>query len=184
MKKEIAQEIIKIPEDVDVSVNQNTVSIKGPLGKLERNFSDAPVNIRREGNELLIEAAWPDKKKMAMVGTIRSHVRNLMIGVVNGFTYKLKIVYAHFPMSVKVLDGEVVIENFQGERKPRKVTVPTTVSVAVTGDDVIVTGINLEAVSQAAADIQQATLIKNKDPRVFLDGLYIYEKGGRIRHDK
>ena len=180
MKKRLARKIVRIPENIDVSINQKTVSVKGPLGKLERDFSHAPVSIRREGDEIIIETFWPDKKKAAMVGTVRSHIRNLIIGVMNGFTYKLKIVYAHFPMSVKVIDRDVIIENFQGERKPRKATVPTTVNVEVTGDDVIIKGINLEEVSQAAADIEQATLIKNKDPRIFLDGIYVYEKGEGI----
>lgn len=177
MKKRIVRETVKIPENIDVSVDQSTVSVKGPLGKLERSFFNTPVDIRREADEILIEAVWPDKKRMALVGTIRSHIRNMVTGVTKGFTYKLKIVYAHFPMSVKVNDEEVVIENFGGERKSRKVKLPSTVNAEVTGDDIIVKGINLEEVSQAAADIQQATLIKNKDPRVFLDGIYIYERG-------
>jgi large subunit ribosomal protein L6 len=71
----------------------------------------------------------------------------------------------------------VTIDNFHGERKPRSVKVPSTVEISVTEDDVIVKGIDLDEVSQAAANIQQATRIKKKDPRVFLDGIYIYEKG-------
>ena len=43
-------------------------------------------------------------------------------------------------------------------------------------EDVTVEGINLEDVSQTAANIEQATKVKNKDPRVFLDGLYVYER--------
>ena len=48
--------------------------------------------------------------------------------------------------------------------------------VKVSGDDVIVQGINIEEVSQTAANIEQATKIKNRDPRRFLDGIYVYEK--------
>jgi large subunit ribosomal protein L6 len=122
----------------------------------------------------------PNKKKLAVVGAVRSHIKNMMTGVTKGFTYKLKIVYAHFPMTVKVTDGEIVVENFGGERMPRKMKVLGEVKVAVSGDDILVKGINLEDVSQVAANIQQGTLIKNKDPRVFLDGIYIYEKGEGI----
>ena len=177
MKKRIAREIIIIPENIDIHIDQNTVSVKGPLGKLERSFYNIPVDISSESGEICVEALWPNKKRRALVGTIKSHIKNMLIGVTEGFTYKLKIVYAHFPMSVKVEAEEVLIENFGGERRARKIRIPSSVKVEVTGDDIIVKGIDLEEVSQSAANIQQATLIKKKDPRVFLDGIYIFEKG-------
>ena len=177
MKKRMAREVIKIPESLDVAVDQNMVSVKGPMGKLERNFYNMPVDIKRENNEILIEAIWPDKQKLALVGTVKSHIGNMLIGVTKGFTYKLKIVYAHFPMSVKVQNEEILVENFGGERKARTVRLPSTVKAEVTTDDIIITGIDLEEVSQVAANIQQVTHIKNKDPRIFLDGIYIYDRG-------
>jgi len=97
-------------------------------------------------------------------------------GVTKGFTYKLKKVYSHFPINVKVEPGKVLIENFIGERSPRIAKIVGNVKVIVKGDDIEVQGLNLEEVSQTAANIEQATKIKKKDPRVFLDGIYIYEK--------
>ena len=101
---------------------------------------------------------------------------NSIKGVTNGFTYKLKIVYSHFPISVKVKNNIVSIENFTGERSPRIAKIVGNTTVIVTGDDVITSGISIEAVSQTAANIQKATKIKNKDPRVFLDGIFVYER--------
>ncbi|MEM2500147.1 MAG: 50S ribosomal protein L6, partial [Candidatus Bathyarchaeia archaeon] len=89
---------------------------------------------------------------------------------------KLKIVYAHFPISVKVSGDKVLIENFMGERAPRIAKIVGNTKIIVKGDDVIVQGINLEEVSQTAANIEQATRIKERDPRRFLDGIYVYEK--------
>jgi large subunit ribosomal protein L6 len=100
----------------------------------------------------------------------------MITGVEKGFTYKLKIVFSHFPVSVKVQDKTVLIENFTGERRERKVKIIGDVQVEVQSEDVIVSGINLENVSQTAANIEQATKVKNKDPRVFLDGIYVYER--------
>lgn len=180
VKESIKRETVKIPENIDVTVSQKTVSIKGPLGKLERSFRHTPIDLRREGNEIVVEAVWPDKKVMALVGTIRSHIRNMITGVTKGYTYKLKIVYAHFPMSVKVKGRELVIENFQGERRPRTVKISSNVKVIVEGDDIVVKGVNIEEVSQAAANIEQGTRIRKKDPRIFLDGIYVYEKGEGI----
>jgi len=100
----------------------------------------------------------------------------MITGVTKGFTYKLKIVFSHFPINVSVKGDRVIIENFTGERNPRKARIRGEAKVRVKGDDVIVTGIDIEEVAQTAANIEQATNIKNKDPRVFLDGIYVYEK--------
>ena len=48
--------------------------------------------------------------------------------------------------------------------------------VTVQGDDILITGSNIEHVSQTAANIESSTKIKNKDSRVFLDGVYIYSR--------
>jgi large subunit ribosomal protein L6 len=93
-----------------------------------------------------------------------------------GFTYKLKIVFSHFPISVKVKDKTVLIENFTGERNPRKARIVGDAQVRVESEDVVVQGINLEDVSQTAGNIEQATRVRRKDPRIFLDGIFVYEK--------
>jgi large subunit ribosomal protein L6 len=77
---------------------------------------------------------------------------------------------------VKTKENTVSIENFTGERSPRFVKIIGDVKVSVKEDDIMVQGINLEDVSQTAANIEQATKVKSKDPRVFLDGIFIYEK--------
>jgi large subunit ribosomal protein L6 len=100
----------------------------------------------------------------------------MIVGVRKGFTNKLKIVFSHFPISVKVNDKTVLIENFTGERNPRKTKIRGSTQVKVQTEDIIVQGINLEDVSQTAANIEQATKVKRKDPRVFLDGIYVYER--------
>jgi large subunit ribosomal protein L6 len=100
----------------------------------------------------------------------------MIVGVTKGFTHKLKIVFSHFPISVKVKEKTVLIENFTGERSSRRVRIMGDVKVSAKGDDVVVQGINLEDVSQTAANIQNATKVKKKDPRVFLDGIYVYER--------
>ena len=167
---------IKIPEGVEVKVEGRIVTVKGGKGVLTRNFSAAPIFIGLDGNTVLVKANWPRKKEAALVGTICSHIQNMITGVTKGFTYKLKIVFAHFPISVKVREKTLAIENFSGERHPRTVKIVGDTKVTVKDEDVIVQGINIEDVSQTAANIETATKIKVKDPRVFLDGIYIYER--------
>ena len=88
----------------------------------------------------------------------------------------MKIVFSHFPITVKIQGKNFTIANFTGERNPRTAKIMGDTKVTVNGDDVIIQGINLEDVSQTAANIQNSTKIRSKDPRVFLDGIYVYEK--------
>ena len=98
-------------------------------------------------------------------------------GVTDGFVYQMKVVYSHFPMKVSVKGNELVIENFLGEKHPRKAKLYGDVKVNVKGDTVTVEGINREEVGQTAANIEHATRVKNRDIRVFQDGIYIVSKG-------
>jgi large subunit ribosomal protein L6 len=167
---------VEFREGVDGTLDGRIVTIKGEKGELVRDFSHAPINIQLEGKTVTVQASWPRKKEAALVGTVRSHIQNMIKGVTAGFTYKLKIVFSHFPITVKIQGKTLTIQNFTGERSPRKAKIMGDTKVTVKGDDIIVQGINLEDVSQTAANIQNATKIKNKDPRVFLDGIYVYEK--------
>ena len=167
---------VEIPEDVEGKLEGRIVTIKGEKGELVRDFSHASINIQLDGKTVTVQASWPRKKEAALVGTVRSHIQNMIKGVTKGFTYKLKIVFSHFPITVKMKEKTLTIENFTGERNPRKAKIMGDTKVTVKGDDIIVQGINLEDVSQTAANIQNATKIRRKDPRVFLDGIYVYEK--------
>lgn len=167
---------IQVPEGVQVSVNNKVVTVKGPKGTLVRDFSFVPISVEGDGQNVRLWAKWPRKKEAALIGTIYSHIQNMITGVTKGFSYKLKIVFSHFPISVKVQDKSVLIENFTGERRARKVKIIGDVKVKVETEDIVVQGANLEDVSQTAANIEQATKVKKKDPRVFLDGIYVYEQ--------
>jgi large subunit ribosomal protein L6 len=167
---------IQVPDNVDVSMDGKKISFKGAKGSLTRDFSFAPVAIEGEGKNIRVWAKWPRKKEAALVGTVYSHIQNMITGVTKGYSYKLKIVFSHFPISVKVQDKTVLIENFTGERRPRRVKTLGDVKVKVEAEDIIVEGVNLEDVSQTAANIEQATRVRRKDPRVFLDGIYVYER--------
>ncbi|MGB9740360.1 MAG: 50S ribosomal protein L6 [Candidatus Bathyarchaeia archaeon] len=167
---------IRVPEEVEIKMEGKRITVKGPKGTLTRDFSYVPISMEVKDKEIYIWARWPSKKETALVGTIYSHIQNMITGVRKGFTYKLKIVFSHFPISVKVKDNYVLIENFTGERNPRRAKIIGNPKIKILSEDIIVQGINLEEVSQTAANIEQATKVKKKDPRVFLDGIYVYER--------
>ena len=167
---------IQVPDDVTLNVVGKVINVKGAKGTLSRDFSYATVAIEGEGKNVRISAKWPRKKEAALVGTIYSHINNMIVGVTKGYTYKMKIVFSHFPISIKVQDKSVLIENFTGERRPRKIAIIGDTKVKIEPDDIVLSGANLEQVSQTAANIEQSTRVRGKDPRVFLDGVYTYER--------
>jgi len=169
-------ETIQAPDNVEMTFEGRKITVKGPKGTLVRDFAFAPVSIELEGKNMRVWAEWPRKKEASLVGTLRSHIENMITGVTKGFTYKLKIVFSHFPISVKLKDKTVLIENFTGERNPRKAKVVGNAQVKIQSEDIFIQGIDVEEVSQTAANIEQATKVKRKDPRIFLDGLYVYER--------
>ncbi len=174
---------IPIPEAVAVTLHEKTVKVEGPKGTTERKLWYPGVRIRidqkDEGDEVIIESESARKEIRAIAGTYTSHIKNMITGVLEGFYYKLAIVHAHFPMQVALTkDGNALaISNFLGERKPRIAKVFEGVKVEIKGKEIVVSGINKEAVGQTAADIEQTTRIKGYDPRVFQDGIYLVEKG-------
>ena len=171
---------IQIPDDVKVSLKGNILHVQGPLGHTYKNFKKIPVIIEIDDKKILLKQTGERKKYYAIRNTARSIIQILCAGVVDGFTIKMKVVFSHFPITVKVEGKKVLIENFQGERAPRISMIKGDTKVDVKGDDVIITGPVLTDVSQTAANIQQKSKVKNKDHRVFLDGIYRYSKSKGI----
>ncbi|MDR3223058.1 MAG: 50S ribosomal protein L6 [Methanobrevibacter sp.] len=172
----IIEEEISIPDGVEVNIENTNISIKGPKGEVSRKFTCPNVSIEKNEDNLSLSTRFPKKVDKSMIGTTKAHLSNMITGVTNGFTYNMKIVFAHFPMTVKVGDGKVVIENFIGERHPRVAKIVGSAKIDVKGDEVLVSGINKEDVGQTMANLEQATKIKGKDPRVFQDGIYLVSK--------
>ena len=171
---------VQIPEGVSVSMDGHMLTVNGPLGKTHKSFRKIPVKLSVDEGSVSLKAIGNRKRDYAIMNTARSIVRNLCEGVSTGYTVKMKIVYAHFPVTVKAQGGTVLIENFQGERAPRSASIVGKTKVIPKGEDVIVTGHVLTDVTQTAANIQQRTKIKRKDRRVFLDGIYLYERKSGI----
>ncbi len=175
MAKEM-KKIIEIPEDVTVTFQDRLLAVSGPKGRNERSFWYPGITIEVVDSEIIVDATVSKKTQKAMIGTFTSHINNMIKGVTEGFEYRMKVVYSHFPMQLKVEGKRLIINNFLGEKKARSANILGESSVKATADEVVVTGINKEDVGQTAANIEQITRIKRFDPRVFQDGIYIVEK--------
>ncbi len=174
---EIAQRDAKIPEGVNVKVDGCNIEVSGPKGTLSKEIMSNDLIMKVEGGSFTVAGKTSRRKTKAMVGTVLAHFNNMVRGVTDGFTYKLKVVYSHFPMTVKVEGNTVRIDNFLGAKSPRFSKIIEGAKVQVKGQDVEVSGTDRELVSQTAANIEQATKITKFDSRVFQDGIYITSKG-------
>merc|ERR1712170_196656 len=177
---------INVPEGVSVEIKSRVVTVKGPRGTLSKSFRHLSIDIfMPDSNTIKVEKWFGTRKELAAVRTVCSHITNLMKGVTKGYKYKMRAVYAHFPINCAISEGGTLVEvrNFLGEKYTRKVRMHDGVKCENSKDqkdELIHTGNSVEAVSQSAALIQQSTTVKNKDIRKFLDGVYVSEKGNVV----
>ncbi len=169
----------KVPGDVQVEIAGMKFTVKKGGKENHRTFDAKHVKITKEGETLKVSTDSPRKSDKAVVGTIAGHVKNMCEGMKNGVKYKLKAVYAHFPMSIKVENGFFIVNNFLGEKFPRKMKMLPGVEVKVAGQELTVTGVDKERAGLFAAQIEQLCRVTGRDRRVFQDGIYITEKDGK-----
>lgn len=175
MVKEVARRV-SVPEGVKLDLDGQTVRVKGPKGELSRVLVYPGIELKKENSDLVVISKIDRKQQRAMVGTLASHVANMIKGVTNGFQYRMKVVYSHFPIQLKASESEVIITNFLGERKPRSAKVVGDAKVEIKKDELLVSGIDKESVGQTMANIEQATRVRGFDVRIFQDGIYLVGK--------
>ncbi|ESR64518.1 hypothetical protein CICLE_v10009377mg [Citrus x clementina] len=187
MKTILSSETMDIPDGVKVKINAKVIEVEGPRGKLSRDFKHLNLDFHLMTDEetgkrkLKIDAWFGSRKTSAAIRTALSHVGNLITGVTKGYRYKMRFVYAHFPINASIGNNNKAIEirNFLGEKKVRKVDMLDGVTVIRSDkvkDELVLDGNDIELVSRSAALINQKCHVKNKDIRKFLDGIYVSEK--------
>jgi len=169
---------VPVPAGVTVKLDGTDLSVKGPRGTTHRKFPSEAVSLGVTPGkvELVLRLPANRRQAQALLHTWESHVKNLIAGVTVGFEAKMKAVAAHFPMKVSVKDSTLVIENFLGEKHPRTAPLVPGVEAQVEGEFVVLKGVDVEQVGQSCANIERATRIRDYDPRVFQDGIYIIER--------
>ncbi len=171
------QRKVEIPEDIEMEISKNKVKATKNGETLEKKFDLEKIKLKKEDKEIKITTEEPVKKhQKAMLGTIQGKIQNMIKGLQKGHEYKLRIIYQHFPMRVNKEKDKIKIENFAGEQEPRYVDILGDTEVEIKGEEITVKGKDKEKAGQTAANLEQATWIKNKDPRVFEDGIYITKK--------
>ena len=183
MTKIKSTNVLEIPEGVTVTLKGRSVTVKGPRGTLNKDLKHMQLEFRvNNAKKTFSIVRWfGNKSDISCINTGLSTVRNMITGVTKGFRYKLRFAYAHFPIGVTVEGQRVEIRNFLGEKRIRTVELPASLKAYRTDnakmkDELVIEGNDLCEVSQESAKIHQQCLVKNKDIRKFLDGIFVQTK--------
>lgn len=175
---------LKIEEDVKIEVKSGVVKVTGPRGTLERDLRHLRLDFEyNEQEKTIVARCWfGNRKLVARIGTLFGIIKNMVTGVIKGYRHKMRFVTAHFPIKHVISEGkdEFSFTHFMGQREKKIIKAPAGVRIIdspSTKEEIWIEGNDLEDVSHVCGRIHQATRIKNKDLRKFLDGIYVSEKG-------
>merc|ERR1712141_656063 len=175
-------DISEFGDKVKLVVKGQKITVTGPRGTLNRDFSHLKVEVKKTGvQSCKFTKWWSTKREIAALRTAASHVKNMAVGVTSGFRYKMRTVYAHFPINCIINDGgkSVQIRNFLGEKINREVAMLDGVTIKSSPkqkDEFWFEGNDIENVSRSCALVHQKAFVRNKDIRKFLDGIYVSQK--------
>jgi large subunit ribosomal protein L6 len=172
---------IQVPSGVKVALSQEgaQLSVSGKLGSTTKVINTNLTSVKIDGDKITVKEAGNKKlaKKAELAAqAISSEIRSAIKGVESGVEKKMKIVYAHFPMSIEVKGDQFMAKNVFGEKKPRIAKIIGSTKVEVKGQDVTVKGCDPYDVGQTAANINRLSFVRRKDSRVFQDGIYFVQE--------
>jgi len=195
MRQINAVKTLKVPKGVTVTIKNRKVTVTGPRGTLNRDFTHIRVDLRSEkvGDAQVVkcELWFGSRLQLATLRTALTHIENMITGVTKGFLFKMKYVYAHFPINLVISKNAKLVEvkNYLGEKKERAVnligdtTAKLSKDIDGTKDEITVQGSCLDDVAQSCANIQQIAKVNDKDIRKFLDGVYVSFRGNIVQEE-
>ncbi|MCX6748092.1 MAG: 50S ribosomal protein L6 [Candidatus Pacearchaeota archaeon] len=172
MENKMISEEIEIPSELEVEASGKKIKISKGNEKIEKALA---YPFKLDGKKIIFSAVL-NKKNKKLIKTSLAHIRNIISGLGKKYVYKMQVCSVHFPMTVTVKGQELVIKNFLGEVKERKAKILEEVNVKVDKEFITIESSDKEKAGQTAANIESATKIRNKDKRVFQDGIYITDK--------
>ncbi len=146
----IAKSPISLPSGVEVKLDGQIVSVKGPKGSMELRVNDL-VAINQDDGVIKVSPKQEDKSSWAMAGTMRALINNLVTGVTQGFERKLELVGVGYRAQAK---GKVLNLSL-GFSHPVEYMVPEGIEIATPSQtEIVVSGTNKQLVGQVAAEVR------------------------------
>merc|ERR1712166_1194772 len=134
------------------------VEVTGKHGTLKRDFKHLPIELflANKDKEVWARMYFAKSKQIAALRSVCSHIQNLFDGVEKKFEYRMRLVYAHFPVNATITNGGSCVElrNFLGEKMVRTVKMLPGVKIekgAQTKDELVLTGPDIDLTSRSAA---------------------------------
>lgn len=168
----IGKRPVPVPSGVEVTIDDRTVTVKGPKGTLHRTISE-PITVRQEDGQLLVERPDNERKSMELHGLSRSLLNNMVQGVSEGFTRKLEIEGVGYRVVPK---GPAAIELSLGFSHTINFEAPDGITFQVeNATRFSVSGIDKQLVGEVAANIRK---LRKPEP---YKGKGVRYEGERIR---
>ena len=176
----IGKQPITVPAGVDVTIDGNTVTVKGPKGELTRSFPEIMI-IKREGDDIIVERPDDSRDAKAFHGLVRTLIANMVEGTANGFSKKLQLVGVGYRAALKGKDLEMQL----GYSHPVLVEAPENITFEVPSQtEIVVSGPSKEQVGQVAANIRKW---RKPDPYkgkgIRYEGEHVRRKAGKAGKD-
>jgi large subunit ribosomal protein L6 len=172
------EESISIPNGIDCLVEGKNIKCKKDSKEISRKLDLNSIEIQIKDNKLILKAVRGTKRELKVMMSFLAHLNNMFKGLSEKFSYSLEACNVHFPMTLKLEKGRLVINNFLGERVPRYAKILPGVDVDLDGVKITVSSNNKEQAGHTAANIEKATKVRGRDRRVFQDGIFITSKPG------
>lgn len=147
----IGRKPISIPAGVDVKIDGNVVTVKGPKGTLTREFHPN-MHIAQEGNELLVTRPNDEKENRSLHGLTRTLLHNMVVGVTEGFKKELDVNGVGYRVA---MDGKKLVMNLGFSHQvfmegPEGITIETP-----SANKIVISGASKEQVGQFAAEVRE-----------------------------
>ena len=171
----IGNKSVVIPAGVEVTLNENTIAVKGPKGQLSHTFNTVTVKV--ENNEIVVTRPNDEKYSRSIHGTTRALIANMVKGVTDGYEKVLEIVGVGYRAQ---LQGDTLVLNL-GYSHPINMKLPKGISVTCpSATEVHVLGCDKQVVGEFAAEIRQHRLPEPyKGKGIHYKGEYIRRKEGK-----
>merc|ERR1719476_93250 len=191
MRTLLTEDFVEIPDDVTVTCKARKITVRGPKGEVSKNFSHLAVEIqkmkqnnkKRKGTYVRIRMWFGGYKQACSVNTLKSLINNMITGVTEGYRYKMRLVYSHFPINAIIpKDGDsITVRNFLGGKQDKLIPMIGGTKVRLTPgnevkDELVFEGNDNAALSLCCARVSQVCKTGRKDVRKFLDGIYVSQK--------